>query len=139
MKSFEKSFASDISNVKPVIIEALAYMHEHIHDMSGEKEYDFKLALGEILLNAVIHGNHRDFEKRVFLRVQIIGPVVTAKVTDEGDGFDYEGLLAGFGKKDRVEGEHGRGIRLAMALTDELYFNGKGNEVVCSKRVVAYE
>lgn len=139
MKSFERSFASDIGYVKPVITEALAYMHENIEDIPVEKEYDLKLALGEILINAVIHGNRREFEKKVSLKLQIIGQAVTFKITDEGDGFDHQNLLASFGNKDCFENEHGRGVWLAIALMDELSFNEKGNEVVCSKRLVAYE
>lgn len=139
MKSFERSFASDVNFVKPVIVEVLTYMRRHIQDISGEKEYDLRLALAEILYNAIIHGNNGDSNKKVFLKLQIVKRTVIIKVVDEGDGFDYKTLLAGFGKDDSLENEHGRGVRLAISLMDEFSFNEKGNEVVCSKRVAAYE
>src|SRR5260370_8987167 len=46
------------------------------------------LAVREIFTNAVIHGNHYDARKKVFLEVRVTAKQIEIVLSDEVDGFD---------------------------------------------------
>ncbi len=124
--------------------------------LNAEKRVHLNLALNELLINAIEHGNCgiTYAEKTAWLEQEkpISGliaqkcsdPKVGARkvtfeyrlgptsshftIADEGDGFDWRNI------KDASESEnlyklHGRGILVSRQVTDNLTFNEKGNEV----------
>lgn len=124
--------------------------------VTPERKMHLQLALAELLINAIEHGNCGISyeEKTAYLErgVSIIDLVaektqdetVACKqvhfdydirsdatrfvIRDEGDGFDVLALS----EKLRTEGEmslHGRGIRMAASLAAQLTYNKKGNVV----------
>lgn len=124
--------------------------------VSPEVKMHLQLALSEMLINAIEHGNCGITydEKSQFLEeglsvVDLVqekckDPVTAGRkvdfeydirpeatrfvIRDQGDGFDVEALS----EKLKIEGEmslHGRGIRMAVALARKLAYNKKGNEV----------
>ncbi len=129
--------------------------------MDNKKVYILRIALREIIINAIEHGNLEiSFEEKgrlidedkyfVFLAERQQDPIfnnrhvrieysidphrVTYQITDEGNGFDYEKILAGevLGVGGKLLG-HGRGIAMAKSSFDEMNFNDKGNQVVLIK------
>ena len=135
MSHFHRSFPSELFYVKPVMTEALGVIKSHFVRMPEEDEYDLRLILSELLLNAVIHGNRGDGKKTVSVSLDIRNDVVYCAITDEGEGFDHHALLAGLATEHDCESEHGRGVRIVYALTDTLQFNVVGNTILFQKRV----
>lgn len=122
-----------------------------------ESKMHLQLCLDELIVNGVEHGNCGiSFEekseflksgksvvelveekcrdpkiarKKVVLEWEIDRDKTKFTVADEGGGFDVTSL------KDKLDREgplalHGRGIRMARAFAEKLYYNRKGNKVV---------
>ncbi|MCP4138291.1 MAG: PAS domain S-box protein [bacterium] len=119
-----------------------------------------RIALREILINAIEHGNlNISFEEKSRVmaaenyfqfvgkkqndpryrdrRVQIeytIGPQLAAYIiTDEGDGFDHKKVMEGIVKEGPGMLSHGRGLCMALKEFDEISYNEKGNRVTLVK------
>ena len=104
-----------------------------------EDQYFISLAAREILINAVKHGNHFDRNKKVLLRLIKTSDSMAIEVTDEGDGFQVEGVPNPHAEENR-ERRSGRGLALAMAIMDEFVVTKKlphGTHVRMVKHFVA--
>ena len=103
---------------------------------SGDGE-QIEIALGEAVANAVIHGNHEDPEKQVFVncRCSMDGEVLIT-VRDEGQGFDSRSVVDPT-EPGRLFLTHGRGLHLMRALMDEVWFDDNGSVVRMRKRIRA--
>ncbi len=88
-----------------------------------------RVVLCEALANAIIYGNKLDPTKRVEVRVDVEGGIVTLEVRDEGDGFDPS-TVPDPTQPGRIESEDGRGLFLIRQLVDEVRHNDRGN-VIC--------
>ena len=53
---------------------------------------NFRVSVTEALANAMLYGNQRDPNKRVFVEAAFTPYAVTVRVTDEGQGFDPDAL-----------------------------------------------
>jgi CheY-like chemotaxis protein len=124
--------------------------------IDGETRDCLNMALNEMLINAIEHGNCGiDYEqKSVFLegggdigaliRERCDDPAIAARrvtfeytltpdrsrffIADEGEGFDWHSV------KNPATGEnilalHGRGILMTSTFTKNMHYNDKGNEV----------
>ena len=137
MNLYKFSFQSEVKAVNPLVKKTLKQIKNHFSFISLEEEGDLCLVLSELLYNAVIHGNKQNAEKIVDLYVEIKENSVRCVVADEGFGFDYKRFLDRFKNMENkniiLESDHGRGILLAVSLSDGLTFNSKGNEVTFKK------
>lgn len=129
----------------------------------GEAAEFLRLALAEIIINAIEHGNldisfdeksraldegdYLDFiarrrddprcqGRRVTIDFSIEPGEARYVVTDEGQGFNFSEYL----KHDSADANnhllsHGRGIRMALNFFDELTFHDKGRQVTLVKRL----
>lgn len=95
---------------------------------------NFKVGLTEALSNAMLYGNDRDPGKRVRVEVRVGVDEITARVTDEGAGFDPCGVPDPT-LPDNVSRPCGRGIFLMRKLLDEVSFNDQGNSVTLVLRL----
>ena len=121
-----------------------------------EQKERYHVALMELLMNAVEHGNCRiSYEeksrhldeggdplalirerntdpevgkKKVYLSYRIRPTSSTFTIRDEGEGFDWRGYQTLHGA-DGLGEMHGRGILMASHYLENLAFNEKGNEV----------
>lgn len=121
-----------------------------------EQKERYHVALMELLMNAVEHGNCRiSYEeksrymnqggdpltlirernadpeinkKNVYLSYRIRPSSSTFTITDEGEGFDWRGYQTLYGEAGLGE-MHGRGILMASHYLVNLTYNEKGNEV----------
>lgn len=121
-----------------------------------EKKYDFNVALSELIINGIEHGNcnitynekrklleqnvdmmayikekssYPEIQKKNVKLIYKINPKQShIKIKDEGDGFDWRSFQ---GKSNNAnEGESlGRGIAIANHYLNDLKYNEKGNEV----------
>jgi len=97
------------------------------------------MAVRESMVNAVVHGNRYNANKKVRLSVSKNSESLTVRIADEGEGFDFENL------PDPCAGENlfrssGRGIFLIRSFMDEFQIRRLapgGLEVVLVKRMVS--
>jgi serine/threonine-protein kinase RsbW len=82
----------------------------------------------------MLYGNARDPSKRVRVEVAFKGSTITARVTDEGSGFDPSGVPDPTIPSNLMKAE-GRGLFLMRKLLDEVYFNDMGNSVTLVLRL----
>jgi serine/threonine-protein kinase RsbW len=96
---------------------------------------DVTTALIEACSNAIEHGNKFNSDKRVTVSLRFNGNGLTARVSDEGDGFDFDSKLSQVGPTDPMS-ERGRGLMIMQAFTDALSFSydpGRGLSVELEK------
>ena len=92
-----------------------------------------KMALAELLVNALEHGNRKDPGKRVVVGYDVDAERTKVSVMDEGKGFNPASIpdptMEGNLLKDR-----GRGLFLVRHFTDELVYNAAGNRATVVKK-----
>ena len=77
------------------------------------------MAVRESMVNAVVHGNRYNANKKVRFSVVKNSERFTIRVADEGEGFDYENLPDPLAP-DNLLRSSGRGIFLIRSFMDEL-------------------
>jgi serine/threonine-protein kinase RsbW len=96
---------------------------------------NLRVGLTEALANAMLYGNGRDSSKRVKMEVAFQGATITARITDEGIGFDPLHVPDPTCPANLMKPE-GRGIFLMRKLLDEVHFNDRGNSVTLVLRLL---
>jgi len=91
-------------------------------------EEDIEIALREALANAVIHGNHEDTGKHVYVGCHVGTDELSVMIRDEGQGFDFSEVPDPT-SPDNIKSSHGRGIYLMKTLMDEVRFERGGTVV----------
>jgi serine/threonine-protein kinase RsbW len=90
------------------------------------------LAFHEIMINAVVHGNGCDPDKKVVVTISRTPNKLTIEIADEGDGFDPDQRPDPLSPEGLLKGS-GRGVCLARAFMDEFHVQrdpaglGQGN------------
>jgi serine/threonine-protein kinase RsbW len=97
-------------------------------EVARKLRLNFRVSLIEALSNAMIYGNGQDPSKRVHVEVFLRQGRVTARVTDEGPGFDPR-VVPDPTIPVNLTREKGRGLFLMRELMDEVRFNDRGNSV----------
>ena len=95
---------------------------------------NFRVGLTEALSNAMLYGNEQDPRKRVRVEILVGEREITARITDEGDGFDPREVPDPTTAANRVK-SGGRGLFLMRQLMDEVHFNERGNSVTLVLRL----
>jgi len=90
--------------------------------------FNFRVCLAEALSNAMIYGNGRDPSKRVQVEVVLLEGRLTARITDEGAGFDPAHVPDPTVPRN-LRRVGGRGLFLMRKLMDEVRYNDRGNSV----------
>lgn len=98
------------------------------HNVSEDTFANMMTCLSEAAINAIVHGNKLDPDKKVIVNADVDGRKIVWTVTDEGEGFDYNGL-ADPTAPENIENLTGRGVFIIKHLADQCIFNTKGNEV----------
>ena len=99
-----------------------AFSENSINDMST--------ALIEACSNAIEHGNKFASDKRVKVFLGFNKTSVTARICDEGGGFDFQDLLTRSEPPDTMS-ERGRGLIIMRAFTDDLKFSYSDGDGLC--------
>jgi CheY-like chemotaxis protein/anti-sigma regulatory factor (Ser/Thr protein kinase) len=86
------------------------------------------ICLEELLSNAYVHGNRKNKDKQIAMRMSFDAERFVFTVKDEGDGFDASAYLEKV-RDEQASIPEKRGLFIADLLVDELRFNRKGNEV----------
>lgn len=89
-------------------------------------EAGIEMALHEALTNAVVHGNHQDPNKHVYVACRCSkNGEVSITVRDQGEGFDWDAISETITQEPPLS-THRRGIHLMRALMDEVCFDDGG-------------
>jgi serine/threonine-protein kinase RsbW len=83
------------------------------------------LCLSEAIMNSIHHGNHRDVDKQIIIRVCYKNGLLMNEIHDEGEGFDYSKIENPTNEKN-LKKESGRGIHIIKALSKEIEFKNQG-------------
>ncbi|MFQ5528894.1 MAG: ATP-binding protein [Gemmatimonadota bacterium] len=94
---------------------------------------NLRVALGEVLANAILYGNAEDAGRFVHIDADLRPGTAVVTVTDEGPGFDPAAVLDPTLPENR-DRSHGRGLFLLRTLADEVAFNDRGNAVTLTVR-----
>jgi serine/threonine-protein kinase RsbW len=79
------------------------------------------MAVREAAVNAVLHGNSYDPEKRITASFENTGADLVIKITDQGKGLDPATLPDPLAPENLLRGS-GRGIFLIRSFMDEVHF-----------------
>lgn len=134
--TFECSLPSQVAALSPFIDEFM----QLIARCSGVpgSEADVEIALREAVVNAVVHGNHEDPRKQVYVRCRCEPDGISILVRDEGQGFDAD-RVPDPTTPENVQSTRGRGIYLMRNYMDEVRFEENGRAVLMRKRAPSTE
>ena len=126
----ELSLRSEVSAISP-FVDTLMRLIRKCRWVSGNEE-DIEIALREALANAVIHGNHENPGKQVYVGCRGGTDEVSIVIRDEGQGFG-SGDVPDPTAPENIKSSHGRGIYLMKTLMDEVRFERGGTVVYMRK------
>jgi serine/threonine-protein kinase RsbW len=127
----ERSLPSEVAAISPFVDKLMLLMRKCGCVPEGESEVE--IALREALANAVIHGNHENPLKLVYVTCRCEPDEVSIAVKDEGQGFDIS-TMADPTAPENIRSVHARGIYLMKMLMDEVRFEEGGVVVRMRKR-----
>ncbi len=92
----------------------------------GEDQYgNILIAALEAANNAILHGNKLDESKNVNITFIIDNHILSIKVEDCGDGFNFNNIPDPTAPEN-LENVNGRGIFLMEKLSDKISFDNEG-------------
>jgi serine/threonine-protein kinase RsbW len=122
----EHTLPSEIAAISP-FVDKIMLLIIKCRCVPGS-ESDVELALREALANAIIHGNHEDPRKHIYVSCRCELYELSISVRDEGQGFDIN-QVADPTSPENIKSDHGRGIYMMKALMDEVRFEEAGTVV----------
>jgi serine/threonine-protein kinase RsbW len=125
-------FPSSVAYVRDVVAEVVDAC-QRLAFAGSRATLNLRVALGEVLANAILYGNSEDPDKVVRLVAELSPGTAEVTVTDEGAGFD-PGALGDPTLPENVGRSHGRGLFLVRTLADEVRFNERCNAVTLTVR-----
>lgn len=119
----------------PSKIESITTVENFIDNLSEKYNFSDEIyanvltCLSEAVINGIIHGNHEDHVKKVFVNLEVIEDKrLVFTISDQGDGFDFNNLPDPTSPQN-LEKLTGRGVFIIKRLADQCIFNSKGNEL----------
>ena len=95
------------------------------------------MAIRECMVNAVVHGNRYNLNKKVHLTIARTPGQVVIKIADEGEGFELKDLPDPLAEENLLR-HSGRGIFIIREFTDDFHvrrLSPAGTEVTLIKNV----
>lgn len=103
-------------------------------NLSPDEIWELKLALHELGINAIEHGNKMDPGKQVDISCSIFEDRLEFEIEDEGEGFDIN-KVADPTKDAGLARDRGRGIFLVSRLVNEFTYANNGSKVRMIRRL----
>jgi serine/threonine-protein kinase RsbW len=116
-------------------LESITTVENFIDNLS--EKYNFNeetyanvlTCLSEAAINAIVHGNKQDENKKVYINLEVVEHKrLIFTIADEGSGFDYNNLPDPT-SPENLENYSGRGVFIIKKLADQCIFNTLGNEL----------
>lgn len=86
--------------------------------LTEEKYVNLQIALSEALINAIVHGNKENPQKKVHIEIWYNEKSISIKIKDEGKGFDIKEIPDPT-DQENIFKEHGRGLYIMKSLVDK--------------------
>jgi serine/threonine-protein kinase RsbW len=103
----------------------------------SEHAYFIEMAVREVLINAIRHGNQLDLRKPVTVQFRFDAARFEVQIDDQGQGFDFEHLPDPCDPANLLKSS-GRGIFLVRSFMDDFsltYIPNQGTEVKFAKKL----
>ena len=127
LAELELGIPSDVARVGEAVRLVVRHVESHGVDPHLAR-FNLRVALGEALVNAILHGNGSDPSRQVTVRVQCAPVAIEVEVRDDGAGFD-PAAVPDPTTPERIRAPGGRGIFLIRQLVDDVRFSEKGNVI----------
>jgi serine/threonine-protein kinase RsbW len=103
--------------------------------MAMEKFINFQIASSEAIVNAIVHGNKQNPDKKVHVDIDTANETLKLVIKDEGEGFEVDKLPDPTDESNLFK-ESGRGIYIIRSLVDEFKIesNSSGTTMVLIMR-----
>ena len=99
------------------------------YNFSDEVYANVLTCLSEATVNAIIHGNKENLNKKVYINLEVIEEKrLIFTISDEGNGFNFNSLPDPTAPEN-LENLTGRGVFIVKRLADQCIFNSRGNEL----------
>lgn len=133
MKVIVSEIASSRHNIAHV--EALMMKVNEEFRLPEEEFQKLMIAVTEVVINAIIHGNKEDKNKKVTIEAEYDDKNLYIKICDEGNGFNPNEIVDPT-LPENILKESGRGIFIVKSLVDDFSYRhtDKGSEFVLAVR-----
>lgn len=135
MEKIQTTLDSNLQSVDKA--EELALREADKLGFDEDEQHQIGMAVRECTVNAVVHGNRYNMNKRVHLDIERLANQLAVTIGDEGEGFDYNALPDPL-SPDNLLRQSGRGLLLARAFMDDFDIHsrpGGGTEVRLAKNI----
>jgi serine/threonine-protein kinase RsbW len=119
----------------PSTIDSITIVEKFIDELNAKYGFidevyaNVLTCLSEAVINAIVHGNRKNLDKKVYVNLEVIEDKrLIFTISDEGDGFDFNNLPDPTAPEN-IENLTGRGVFIIKKLADQCIFNSKGNEL----------
>lgn len=139
-KAYSVKIPGCIDSVGTTVDGIMAYIFENSGPIDDCVQFELKVILNEIIINAVKHGSLDDQHKYIHIMAGIRhNKEFYLLVKDEGVGFDCHCMQANNIAEEDLDianlKEDGRGIVIVRSLCDTVKYNRKGNKVLVVKKL----
>jgi serine/threonine-protein kinase RsbW len=117
-------------------VEAAADKLAEEAGLDEDERFRFGMAVREAAVNAVLHGNEYDPEKKIEVSLENTGDKLVISIADQGKGLDPDTLPDPLAPENLLRGT-GRGIFLIRSFMDEVHFRqlNPGTELTLIKNL----
>ena len=119
------------------VVESLTNNLTGLAGCDPDQAYFIEMAVREIVVNAIRHGNQMDFDKTVQVHYRFNSERFAVEVLDQGNGFDFDHLPDPCNPENLMKSS-GRGIFLVRSFMDDFslnYIPHQGTEVKFAKKL----
>lgn len=119
------------------LVENLTNNLTSLAGCDSDHAYFIEMAVREVLVNAIRHGNQFDSQKLVRVQFRFDAARFEVQINDQGRGFDYEHLPDPCDPANLLKSS-GRGIFLVRSFMDDfslIYIPNQGTEVKFAKKL----
>ncbi|MFC1850116.1 response regulator [candidate division CSSED10-310 bacterium] len=89
---------------------------------------NISICLDETLMNAYVHGNQEDEQRKIKLSAHFSNHILSISVQDEGAGFDSSSIITEVEKLDPLT-MNNKGLFIVQNIVERIEFNDSGNEI----------
>lgn len=129
MKEKTVVIKSNITIIPQVVNQILEYFRDTSFEFDEDNAFKIKVVLNEMITNSVVHGNSRNENKNVTIRLRANEKFIEVKIIDQGEPFTA--------KKDEqcfsILEENSRGLLICHSFCNDIkyrFINGVGNAAV---------